>query len=75
MKDFTRLVVKAAFFFIVGVLLAALFAWSFIEGYFAHSEGDGSKAMVLYIIAFVAGISAVYNYLQALTNFRFAKLS
>ena len=75
MKDFHRLFTKAAFFFIIGVMLASLFAWTFVQGFFEHSAGNGLEALILYFVAFLAGVAAIYNYIQARSNFQFAKMS
>lgn len=65
---------KLVFFFSVGVVLSALFFWVFIEGLKTQLQSN-NFAILLYLLASLSGLSAVYNYLQARTLFKYLKMS
>ncbi len=77
MEPFQVMFVKAAFFFIVGVVLASLFVWSLVEGFSVHTAGNGAGvlAMPYYFTAWLSGVAALFLYIQAKLVFRYAKLS
>ncbi|HIH21747.1 MAG: hypothetical protein J4478_05005 [Candidatus Diapherotrites archaeon] len=68
-----KVFLTSAFMFIVGVLLATLFFWSIIEGISLQLQNN-RLAFVFYFLAFLSGVAAVYNYLQAKSLFHYAKL-
>ena len=63
--------------FIVGVTLASLFVWSLVEGFTIHTTHTGNNfaAMIYYFSAWLAGVAALFLYLEAKLTFRYAKLS
>lgn len=75
MADFYTLVAKAAFFFIIGVVLATLFVWCIVQGFMIHTTGNSQVALVYYFLAWIAGIAALGNGVQARAMFHYAKLA
>lgn len=75
MAKFYSLAAKAAFFFTIGVVLATLFVWCLVQGFVAHTTGTPQIALVYYFLAWVAGIAALGNGMQARTMFHYAKLA
>lgn len=67
--------VKAVFFFMVGVILASLFAWIAIQGVRVHLSGDAASAYTYYFVAWLSGIAAFILYHQARATFHYAKIS
>ena len=67
--------IKAAFFFITGVILASLFVWSMMQGVLAHFSGGDSVAFSYYFVAWLSGIAGLSLYWQAKKLFHFAKIS
>lgn len=74
MQDFYKLVAKASFFFIIGVILSSLFAWCVVQAIIDHLGGAGLDAFWYYLLSCFAGIAALGNYIQAKQTFRFARL-
>lgn len=75
MESFYKLFAKAAFFFIVGVVLASLFVWCLLEGALVHTSGNSSLAISYYFVAWLSGVAALTLYLQAKTLFHYAKIT
>ena len=73
--EFRKLFVRSMFFFIIGVVLASLFLWTIVQGVMLQLSGESQVAIICYFLAFMAGIAALYNYMQAKTTFHYAKLS
>lgn len=75
MQPFYKLFTKAAFFFVVGVVLTSLFIWCLLQGGLAQFSGDSAMAFTYYFIGCLSGIAAFALYLQAKTQFYYAKIS
>ena len=69
-----KIFIKSAIHFIIGVALATLFFWTVIEGLLEQTANHHTMSFAFYFIAFMAGIAAIYNYIQAKELFHFAKL-
>ena len=66
---------KAGINFITSVALGSLFFFTLLEGIITQLQENHSLALTYYLLAFLTGITAVYNYLRAKTLFNYAKLS
>ena len=66
---------KSAINFIIGIALGALFLFTLIEGIITQTQGSHAIALAYYLLAFLTGITATYNYLRAKTLFNYAKMS
>lgn len=73
---------KAAFFFMVGVILASLFVWSMVQGLLAHLSqqansfgNQDSTAFAYYFISWISGVAALALYWQAKNLFHYAEIS
>ncbi|MDO8647368.1 MAG: hypothetical protein Q7R70_03060 [Candidatus Diapherotrites archaeon] len=69
-----KIFAKSAIQFIIGVILATLFFWTMIEGLLEQIANNHTMSFGFYFLAFLAGIAAIYNYIQAKELFHFAKL-
>ncbi|HLC93205.1 MAG TPA: hypothetical protein VJH23_05875 [archaeon] len=66
---------KSIFFFVVGVILASLFAWSMMQGISLHLTGNSSIAFGFYFVGWISGVGALALYWQARSLFHFARIS
>ena len=74
MQDFYKLFIKAAFFFIIGVVLASLFVWCLLQGALIHLQGNHVSALFYYLLAWLAGIAALALYAQAKILLHYVKI-
>ena len=74
---------KAGFFFVVGVILASLFAWSMMQGILVHvtrpdltivTDRD-TTAFAYYFIGWISGVAALALYWQAKNLYHYAEIS
>ncbi|MFH1240674.1 MAG: hypothetical protein V1672_05710 [Candidatus Diapherotrites archaeon] len=75
MSDTTKIFIKSAFFFSMGVILSTLFVWSLIEGVITHFHREMAVALLYYFAAWLSGIAAIGLYWQSRKDYRYAQLS
>ena len=75
MRDTTKIFIKSAFFFSMGVILSTLFVWALIEGIMTHFAREIAIALLYYFAAWLSGIAAIGLYWQSRKDYRYAQLS
>lgn len=75
MENTTKIFIKSAFFFSMGVILSTLFIWALIEGLLTHLTREIAVALVYYFAAWLSGVAAIGLYWQAKKDYRYAQLS
>lgn len=75
MHNTTKIFLKSAFFFSMGVILSTLFIWALIEGIIAHFAREIVIALWYYFAAWLSGIAAMGLYWQSKKDYRYAQLS
>lgn len=74
-KQVMEMFSKAVFFFVVGVVLASLFAWSMMQGIVFHLQGNSPQAFAYYFVGWISGVGGISLYWQAKSLFHYAKIS
>lgn len=75
MSATSKIFAKSIAHFIIMVFLMTLFFWTAIEGLLEQIANHHLMSMAFYLLSFLAGLAAVYNYNQAKTLFHYAEIS